>query len=210
MADTEITAQIVIDDSIARAKDPDKTQWADSELLKFLNKTYVYTNTLLIRLKSELSKTSAPVTMVASTQEYSLATNLPDFYAMADRGVYFAASGVPLTPVTVEDKVRCAGATTATMPSGYYVTDSSIGVIDIPTSASVIAYPTLTCKYYKKATPLSLASIMPYKNIFNEPMSAFMDHLAMVRVEDLAEEFTAIYNALEESVLEIVKNRTAI
>jgi hypothetical protein len=210
MVDTIITAQTVVDNSIARIKDPDKTRWSDATMLIPLNKACAYTNILLIRLKSDLAKTTSTIAMVASTQEYSLSTYLPDFYAMSDRGVYYATVGTPLTPVTVEDKIRCAGATTASMPGCYYVTDSDVGLIDIPNATSVAAYPTLTCKYYKKSAPLALGDTMPYKNIFNEPISTFMDHMIMVSAEALSEEYTAIYNTLEESVIDIVKNRTAM
>lgn len=210
MADTSVTALTLITNSIARAKDESKNQWSDAQLLKFLNKAYDHVHKLLVQIQSEIAKTDETVTMVADTQEYSLADNLPDFWAMATDGVYFPSIGIPLTPVTYEEKIRAAAATTDTAPDQYYVTATMLGVIDTPTAAAVAANSTLHCRYYKQNTALSLGSPMPYKNLFNEPMSSFMDHLALVKKTDPAEEITALYNALEEATLKIAQKRVPV
>lgn len=211
MADTSVTAQAVIDSSIARAKDPNKSQWADAQLLIFLNKAYDYVHKLLIKLQSELVVTSASVNMVATTQEYELATSLPDFWGMADNGVFFAGLGIPLDPVAYEDKIRTKSTVTSTSmpaPTMYYVTATHLGVIPIPAVASVTSYPALTCRYFKANTALALGTAMPYKNLFNEPIAVFMDHAALIKTSENTGELTALYNALETSTLDIAKRRS--
>lgn len=211
MSDTSVTAQSVIDNSLSRAKDSDKTQWADTELLKFLNKAYDYTQKLLIRIQSELVITTGTVTMSALAQEYTLDGDLDDFWAMAHHGVYFDGQGDFLVPVPYEDKVRSAGSTTDSAPSSYYLTSTKIGVLDIPTATSTAAYSTLSCRYFKKNSSLSLTTPMPYKNVFNEPMSAFMDNVAIVKTEEAKGEiYAALYNTLEETTLMIAASRNPI
>jgi len=205
--DTAVTAQTTIDNSIARAKDEKKTQWVDSQLLIFMNKAIDFTHKLLIREQSEIVKTDATITMVADTQEYLLTGNLDDFWSMSYKGVYFTDF---LTPCTYEDKIRAGTDTTDTAPGSYYITDTHIGVLGIPTATSVAAFPTLYCRYFKMNTPLALTDDMPYKNLFNEPLSSFMDHVAVLKTTAPTSEFTALYNALEASTLEIAKNRIPI
>ena len=134
MADTTVTAQTVVDSSIARAKDPYKTQWTDAQLLIFLNKAYDYAHKILIQAKSELVITSVQVTM-AATREYSLADHLPDFWGMVENGVYFTTT--PLTPVTVEDAKRYGTTTTTVAPTAYYLTGTHLGMLQTPTDAAV-------------------------------------------------------------------------
>jgi hypothetical protein len=210
MAETTILAQAVIDNSIARAKDSHKNQWSDAQLLIFLNKAYDYVHKILIRIGSELVITSAEITMVASTQEYAIATDLEDFWGMSENGVYFAGVGIPLVPITFEDKFRSKAVAVDTAPTAYYMTSTYIGVVNIPNATSVAAYPTLTCRYFKLNTALTLATAMPYRNLFNEPMAAFMDHVALMKTSENTGELTAFYNALEESTIEIAKRRSPI
>lgn len=212
MADTTISVQTSIDNSIARAKDPDGKQWNDATMLIFYNKAYDYIHKLLIRIQNELAITDSTITMTA-TQEFSLATNMPDFWSIVENGVYFTGVSEPLTPVTYENKIRSAGDTTGTAgasPTAYYITDTDIGLIDIPSSQSVTAYPTLSCRYFKKNVPLTLTGDMPYNNVFNEPISSFADSIAVLKTENPTEEFTALYNALEESTLVIAKERDKV
>ena len=210
MSDTAVTVQTTINNSIARAKDVDKTQWSDAQLLIFLNKAVDYVHKLLITIQSELVVSEDTVTMVADTQEYSLTNNLADFWGMVENGVYFSDIGVPLEPVTYEDKIREATVTTDTNPLMYYVTDTDIGVLSIPTATSAAAYTTLNCRYFKKNTTLFLADDMPYKNLFNEPISAFVDHVAVLKTTAPTGEFTALYNTLEASTIAIANKRLPI
>ena len=207
MADTTVTAQTVIDNSIARAKDPYKTQWTDAQMLIFLNKAYDYTQKILIQAKSELVITSVSIDLSA-TREFSLATYLPDFWGMVEHGVYF--DDTPLTPVTVEDAIRYGTITTNTAATGYYVTGTNLGLLETPTDEAVGLFPSLTCRYFKKNAPLALGSAMPYKNLLNEPMSSFMDHLAVLKTTAPTAELTAIYNALESSALTLALKRVPL
>jgi hypothetical protein len=190
--------------------DDQETQWSDAQLLVFLNKAYDYVQRLLVTIKSELAITSANITMVAATQEYSLATSLPDFWAMSEGGVTVSGIGTPLIPGTYEDKLRSAGAATNTYPVSYYVTATDLGVLDIPSATAIALYNTLTCRYYKRGADLALATAMPYKNILNEPMSTFMDGLAMIKAEMPGQELTALHNALEQATMGIIKDRTPL
>ena len=210
MSDTTITVQTIIDDSITRAKDGYKSYYPDDELLKYINKAVDYIHKLLIKIKSELVVSEDTVTMSEATQEYSLADNLADFWGMVENGVYFASVGVPLEPVTYEDKIREAVTTTDTNPLMYYVTDTDIGVLNIPTATSAAAYTTLKCRYYKKNTTLTLTSSMPHKNLFNEAISSFVDHLAVMGQTVSAQELTALYSTLEAETLDIAYKRTPI
>lgn len=207
MGDTAVTIQTTLDNSIARAKDSDKTQWSDAQLLIFLNKAVDYVHKLLIRIENELVITDGTITMAASTQEYTLAGTLDDFWAMSTNGVYFTDF---LTPCSYEDKIREGSTTTDVAPTLYYVTDTHLGVVNIPTATSAAAYPTLNCRYFKKNTALALTDNMPYKNLFNEPVSSFVDHVAVLKTTAPTQEFTALYNALEASTLEIAKKRSPL
>ncbi len=202
------TVQAVIDGSMARAMDEDKTQWDDDQALIFLNKSGDYIQKLLIRLQNDLAVVSETITL-AATQEYSLANNLPGFWSMVDGGVYFPGE-LPLTPITVEDAHREGSTTTDTAPTMYYLTSTSLGLANIPTATAVATYSELKCRYYEKFASLALEDDMPYSDLFNEPMSAFMDHVAVLKIQGQTAEFTALYNALEESALEIVKRRTPL
>jgi len=210
MADTTVTVQTIIDNSIARAKDAHSTQWTDAQLLIFLNKAVDFTHKLLIRLQSEIIITDVTVDMVASTQEYALSGNLDDFWAMAHHGVYFSGEGNFLVPATYEDKIRAVGDTTDAAPESYYVTDTHLGVINIPTTTSVAAYPTLSLRYFKKNTTLTFTDNMPYNNILNESIGSFMDHMAILKTNAQTAEFTALYNTLEESTMTIINKRVPI
>lgn len=205
MADNIIPAQQVIDNSMARAMDIHKTQWTDDQALIFLNRAYDYVHQLLIRIKSAIVIVPGDITISSSTPEYLLSDNLPNFWAMADDGVSF--SGSPLTPIMVDDARREGNVETDTLPECYYLTDSYIGLSKTPSSDSVALNNTLTCRYYEANIPLLLDSAMPYKNLMNEPMTAFMDHLAIMKIKGQTAEFTELYNSLESSSLEIANRR---
>lgn len=210
MADTAVTAQTLIDSSIARAKDPDDTQWTDAQLLIFLNKAYDYIHKLLMLNQSEIAVSDESITLVASTQEYTLATELPDFWAMASDGVTISGVSDPLVPVPYYDKTRSGTDTTDTYPGSYYVTATEIGFIDIPSATAVAAHGTVSCRYFKKNVALTLTDNMPYKNILNEPMATFMDHVAFLKAENNTSELTTLYNALEKTTMDIVGKRVPL
>lgn len=201
------TVQSVIDNSIARGMDPDLTQWDDDRALASLNEAGDYIQKLLIRLQSELVIERENIPM-AATQEFSLSL-LSGFWAMVDGGVYFSGE-MPLTPITVEDAQREGSATTDVAPTMYYLTSTSIGLANIPTETAVAAYPELTCRYFKAFSSLTLTDEMPFGGLLDKPMAAFMAHVGVMEIQGQTAEVTALYNALEESAMEIVKRRTPL
>jgi len=204
MADTVVTAQTVIDNSLARQKDPDDTQWTDANLLNYINKAVSYIHMKLIQMNNELAVSTGTIAMVASTQEYDLSGNLDNFYKMCPNGVYFTE---PLTKISLEDAKRAGATTTATAPTAYYLTAAKIGVVYTPTAAAVVLAPTLYCRYFAKETTLALGTTMPYKNLFNEAISTFASSLALFKTEESSAEYLSVYNALEESTMEIASKR---
>lgn len=210
MADTTVTVQTLVNNTIVRQKDSQKLDWADAELLIYVNKARDYIHKLLVVDGQEIAITTGDITMVASTQEYDLSGNLDDFWCMSTNGVYFTGATTPLIPVTAEDKIRYGGSTTNAAPAYYYLTPTKIGVIPIPTATSVSVYGTLNCRYFKKEADLALTDSMPYKNIFNEPVSMFVSNMAMLRLGVDTAEYTAIYNNLETSVRAIIARRSQL
>ena len=210
MADTAVTVQTLLDDCIVRQKDSQKVDWPDAELLRYVNKARDYIHKLLVQGAEEIAINAGTISMVSGQQEYLLSGNLDNFWAMAPNGVYFSGQTTPLFPITVEDSVRYGSTTTTEMPSYYYITSTKLGVVPIPTDTSIDSYPTLNCRYFKMESALTLASNMPYKNIFNEPVSMFASNMAMLRLGVNTAEYTTIYNALEESVRAILKRRSSL
>jgi len=210
MADTSVTVQTLVNNTIVRQKDSQKLDWTDAELLIYVNKARDYIHKLLVLDNQEIAISTGTITMVALTQEYTLSGNLDDFWAMSTNGVYFTGSITPLIPVTLEDKIRFGGSTTNTEPKYYYLTPIKIGIIPIPTATSVSTYGTLNCRYFKKESDLALTDSMPYKNIFNEPVSMFVSNMAMLRLGVDTAEYTAIYNNLEMSVRSIIAKRSQL
>jgi len=210
---TDVTAQTVVDNCVSRRKDVDKTTWGDNELLTYLNKAIDNIGMMLIYLESELAITAATITLVEATQEYDLETEgLDDFWAMSREGVYFSDVATPLVPVIYGAKIRGLATATDSYPLNYYITDDDLGVIGIPSSTAIAldGGDTLNCRYFKKPVILTLASNMPYGNVFNEAASLFMDSIAALR-DDM--DMAAYQNArmtLENLVLKVVRYRNPI
>jgi hypothetical protein len=210
MTDTSITAQTLIDNSIIRARDLDETneRLTDAQLLIYLNKAREYVHQILIRENSEIAVTTGTISMVGTQQEYELAGDLPDFWAMVKHGVYFGTTS--LLPMTYEEKIREGTTATDEAPVQYYVTSTHLGVVPVPSVTAATAYPTLYCRYFKYPTPLTLESEMPYKNALNSAMSAFLDSVGALSAEKQTSEFSAMYNSLEEATMEIIRKRVPL
>ena len=210
MADTTVTAQTIVDNSISRRKDVDKTTWSDSELLAYLNKAVSNVGMMLIYLESELAVTEGAITPTA-TQEYTLSGTLDNFWAMAREGVYFLAVETPLTPVIYGAKIRNKATETSTYPTTFYITADKLGLIPVPAAgATCISASALKCRYFARPSVLTLETAMPYGNVFNESASLFMDSVAALRDEM---DMTAYQNArttLENLVLKVVRYRNPI
>jgi len=210
MADTSVTAQTIVDNSVSRRKDVDKTNWGDSELLAYLNKAIDNIGMMLIYLESELAITEGAITPTA-TQQFTLSGNLDNFWAMSREGVYFLAVETPLTPVVYGAKIRNKSTETATYPTSFYVTSTALGLIPVPASgATCISASALKCRYFARPTTLTLASTMPYKNVFNESASLFMDSVAALRDDMDMAAYQEARNVLESLVLKVVKYRNPI
>ena len=215
MADDTVTAQAIVDDCVARRKDTDKTNWSDAELLAYLNKAIDNIGMMLIYLESELAISAATVTLDGTNQEYTMTdSNLTDFWAMSREGVYFSTVETPLTPKIYGAKIRNKTSTTDVYPTAYYITGSKIGIIPIASATAVAlgsgAGASLLCRYFKKPTVLTLASTMPYKNVFNEAASLFIDTLAMLRDDMNMQAYQQARDVLESLVLKVVKYRNPI
>jgi hypothetical protein len=205
MADTDVTAQTLIDNNFARQKDLYKTQWTDAVMLTYVQKGLDYTARLLINMNSDLARSTGTVTLAAGTQEYDLSGNLDNFWQIVPEGVYLDTK--PLLPMTKDDAIRAGTGTTDDAPEYYYLTGTKIGLVLTPSATSATAYPTLTCRYYAAPVTLTLTTNMPYKNLFNEPISAFASSLALMKTEVPTGELLAVYNALEEATIAIVRKR---
>lgn len=146
--------------------------------------------------------------MSANIQEYLLSEYLPDFWCMAEEGVYFAAD--PLSPISIQEKVRAGLKTTDVAPECYYASPTHFGVVSIQTDVSVAAFPTINCRYYPKNEKLTLLSPMPWKGLFDEPMSMFLSNMAQMKAQKPVAEITALYNALESEALALEAKRVPI
>lgn len=209
MADTAVTAQTIIDSSVVRYKDANETQWADAELLAYLNDALEYVHSILIRENSELAVTYDTITIVAGTQEYELSGNLDNFYAMCPKGVWFSTEPNSLTPVNYEEKIHSGTTTSDLVPVAYYLTATHLGVIPIPTATAVAVSATLHCRFFTMPTELAVDGTMPYKNLFNRAAKRFMESMALIRNENsTAADVSALYNTLETAAMDIIKKRT--
>lgn len=208
MADTNVTVQAVVDNSLARQKDSDENTWEDSELLKYINKARTFIYNLLILNQSDIGLSEGTITMVATTQEYDLSGNLDDFWCMQADGVYFSTIGTPLTPIAKTDAVRLLSATTDTPPTMFYLTGTKLGVANIPTATAVSADATLNCRFYSYQSDLTLTDNMPWKNLFNEAIGFFVDSMAFARNEVDSQVVSSIYNTLEDMAIKIINARS--
>ncbi len=208
MAAITQTAQQIIDTSIIRAMDEDKTRCKDLPALVFLNKAYDYIHKQLIKNNSELNTVTVSVPLGGAVQEYPLTDYLENFWCMAEEGVYIDTE--PLTPLTIRDKVRAGGGLTDDPPTSYYVTPDALGLVPVPSSQSVTDHPTIYCRYYPQNAPLTLKSEMPWSGIFNEPMSTFMTNIALLKGKGRTNEITALYNTLEEEAMSIAAKRVPV
>ena len=78
MTDTAITVQTVVDQSLLRARDLQKTndRITDAQMLIYLNKAVSYIQNILTRINNSFGKSSETISLAADTQEYLLSGNL--------------------------------------------------------------------------------------------------------------------------------------
>lgn len=207
MADTDVTVQTEIDNSVSRMKNPSKNlPWTDANLLKFWNKGMRFVYQLLIRENSEIGVTAGTITMAAVTQGYALSGNLDDFWVMAKNGVYFADND-PLTQCSYEDLAREGTTTTDELPKIFCLDASNLLLVNIPTTTAATVATTLNCRYFSRPVDKALTGSCPWKNIFNEAITMFMDSVAFMQNEVDSSALASIYNTLEEQTLIIINKR---
>ena len=203
MADTTLTCQSFLATTLSIAKDPNSSEYAYSELLIYLNKGRDHIHKTLISIDSDIVLETGTITLVASTQAYTLPD---DFWSMRKKGVYYD-DVKPLYRCTHVDVIRNGTDTTDTYVVAYELTDTQIKVVPIPTATSVAVDNTLNLEYYARPANLAISDNMPYKNMFNEPLGFFVDSMARLRLEDTSAGYAEIYNLLEEQTLEIARLR---
>jgi len=203
------TPQTIIDNSIARKKDPDETQWTDAVLLVYLNDALDYLRQLLIENRSRLAVDTSTITTTSGTDLYGFSSyTMTDLVAMFE-GVNSEQTGVYcgnafLSPVDEGEKVEYIGnVRDSSTPTMFYLTDTSIGFLPpVGGTFSIITY------FYAKTSDLALDGVMPYNDLFNRALSKFMTSMALIEAGYIAADFTGIYNELERSAMAIVRKRT--
>lgn len=200
------TVQNVIDASIARYIDPDKTTWADTELLAYTQKAYDYTNQQLILRNDPIALSSFTVSITDGTELYPFPDSL--FLAMYG-GAKVGESGVWITdkfliPCRETERVSYANSGEAE-PDKYYLTNDYIGFLPVPDTSY-----TVTCRYFARPSTLTVSSVMPYNNLFNEAISAFVTSMANARLQQDISGITDLYNELEKKALGVASVRNQV
>lgn len=199
------TIQNVIDSSIARYQDPDKTLWADTELLAYANKAVSYLNQLLIQRNDPLGLSGTVITTANGTETYALPSGFIAMY----RGKSSEQSGMWiddnfLWPVRETEKVNYYD-DDGGEPKYYYIIDGYIGLLPVPDDEYTVNY-----RYFstQDALELSTPSTMPWGGVFDEAVSMFITSLANTRGEMDVSMLTQIYAELERSAMAVVAART--
>jgi hypothetical protein len=199
----------ILNSTMVRYMDPDKTTWSDAELLSMLQRGVDYIQQLLISRNDITGTKSGTITLLDGVGTYSLATNgMSDFVAMY-RGERSDESGVWiddkfLLPCRQTEAVNYSG-DEETEPDLYYITSTSLGVLPIPDTSY-----SLVCLYFYKQPPLVRESDMPYNDVFNMAIATFVDAMASARNEQDVSVLTQLYNELESSALIVSRSRTPI
>lgn len=202
------TAQTLIDSTQARAKDPSKTQWSDTEMLGYVNSAIDYIHGKLIEAQSELALkyNTAAITTVDGTETYDLPT---DFWAVyegdkRDRTGVHLIDGTEyawLAPCSPSDSIEATG-NDESRPTQFYITSDKLGLLPVPDDAY-----TIKIRYYFQSPTVALSGTMPWSGLFNEPIKSFISSRAFARREMTAEGELAIYNELEDKAMRIVSKR---
>lgn len=201
------TIQNVIDSSIARYQDPDKTLWADAELLAYANKAVAYLNQLLIQRNDPIGLSSIAITTSDGTETYALPSGFIAMYPgkSSDQSGMWIDDNF-LWPVRETEKVNYSD-DEGGEPKYYYIIDGYIGLLPVPDDEYQVNY-----RYFatQNALELSTPSTMPWGGVFDEAISMFMTSLANARGEMDVSMITQVYAELERSALSVVSLRTPI
>lgn len=203
------TAQTVIDGTLVRQQDASKTLWTDAELLIYANKAVDYLAQLLINRNDIYGTKAGSITTVDGTETYTLADNsMTDFVAMY-QGAKASESGMWiddsfLSPCRITERVSYTDSSEGE-PEKYYITATSIGLLPVPD-----AVYTVSLLYFYKPTTLLVGTSMPYNDVFNGAIGAFIDSMAAARAEQDISNITQLYNELEKQALGVIRNRNAV
>ena len=152
-------------------RDQNSKQYTDDELLTFLNDWSAAVYKALVYDQSEIVRTgSGTITTVAGTETYSLSAvgvAMGDFWA--PHRVWIAGYE-PLDLGEEDDRYdyeQTDGTFTRRQPESFYIAAGSMGFVPVPD-----AIYTVRVKYYPEFVPLtSVASTMPYRNLFNQQIA---------------------------------------
>ena len=200
------TLQNVLDASIARYIDPDKTTWADAELTAYANKAQDYLNQILIRRNDPMAIKSATFSLVDGTETYSLPS---DFIAMwpgpkppTQTGIWIVDNF--LQPVRETERINYVDADEAE-PLYYYITTTTCGFLPVPDTSYTATY-----RYFYTPAALAVSSTMPWGGVFNEAISMFITNMANARIQQDVSMAMDLYNELERQALGVLSVRTPI
>jgi len=203
------TVQNALDATMVRYMDPDKTTWADTELLSICQKSVDYIQQILINRKDITATKLGTITLVDGTETYLFSANtMTDFIAMwpgsklNETGVWISDNF--LTPCRRTERVSYVNSDESE-PQKYYLTDTAVGVLPVPDTAY-----TLSCLYFFKQPTLALGTTMPFNGVFDLAIGAFIDSMAAARNEQDISNITQLYNELEAQAIGVTSARTPI
>ena len=164
-----VAASAIITGIRYQLRDANSKQYADAELLAYINDWNAEVYKALVYDQSELVRTgTGTITTVAGTETYVLSDNtMGDFWA-AHR-VWVAG----FDPLDQEDESarydyeQTDGTFTRGQPESFYIEAGSMGFVPVPDAAY-----TVRLKYFPEFAPIaSTAGAMPYRNLFNQQIA---------------------------------------
>lgn len=205
------TVQNILDATMVRYMDPDKTTWADAELLSICQKGVDYIQQILINRGDPFATKTATLSITDGTEAYTFSAMTPaitDFVGMYQgskldtTGVWISDSF--LDPCRYDYRVAYANSSEGE-PVKYYLTSTSIGFLPVPDTTY-----TVTFMYFYKQSTLALGTAMPFGGIFDLAIGTFIDAMAAARNEQDISNITQLYNELEAQAIGVMSRRTPI
>jgi hypothetical protein len=191
--------------------DPDKTTWADTELLTIVQKAVDYIQQILINRGDVTATKTTHFHTVDGTEAYAFSgmeTPVTDFIAMYQgskidtTGMWISDSF--LTPCRYEDRVAYVSAGESE-PEKYYITSTGFGMLPVPDTAYQVDF-----MYYYKQPALLVGTSMPFNDVCNLAIGTFVDAMAAARNEQDISNITQLYNELELKAIGVISKRTPI
>lgn len=211
-----MSVQTLLDSTIARYIDPDKTTWLDTELLSYVQAGVDYINQLLVNRNDIYGTKSGTIALADGTATVTFGEcSMTDFMAMykgsrpEESGVWIEDldANLHFLEATRETDVVNYGsaADDENLPEKYYVTSTGFGFLPIPDDVY-----TVSCLYFCKQATLSVGSSMPFNDMFNEAIKAFVTSMAAARTERDIVAMMALYNELEKQALVVCSGRNPV